>query len=228
MSQLGGGMMPLGGEGEAFSGYKGYGLAVLVDIMTAVTSGGLFGRAVMDTEATSARVCHFFGAIRLDVFRDPVSFKKDMDDMLDQLNNLQPADGCERVWYAGQKEHESEAESNHIGVPLTQKVAEQLSSRAVADDDGGHGALSLDDRASAHGRAISFRRVVERRRRRRDTCVARARGAAGLLAADERRVHLSTRPRSRHAPGGGAHHRDARGRGDRRPGRPRGQWRGSR
>jgi len=132
--QRGGGLLPLGGEGELFSGYKGYGLAVLVDIMTAITSGGVFGKSVMDSEATSARVCHFFGAIRLDLFRDPDELKTDMDRMLAELTGAEPAEGCDRVYYAGLKEHESEALSDRIGVPLTVKVAAQL--KRIGDDLG--------------------------------------------------------------------------------------------
>jgi len=124
--QRGGGLLPLGGGGELFSGYKGYGLAVLVDIMTAVTSGGVFGKTVMDSEATSARVCHFFGAIRLDLFRDPSELKVDMDRLLGELTGAEPAEGCDRVYYAGLKEHEAEALSGRIGVPLTAKVTERL------------------------------------------------------------------------------------------------------
>jgi LDH2 family malate/lactate/ureidoglycolate dehydrogenase len=100
----------------------------MVDIMTAITSGGVFGKSVMDSEATSARVCHFFGAIRLDVFRDPEELKTDMDRLLEELNNTEPAEGCERVYYAGQKEHEAERNSNLNGVPLSLKVFEQLCS----------------------------------------------------------------------------------------------------
>ncbi len=124
--QRGGGILPLGGEGELFSGYKGYGLAVLVDIMTAVLSGGLFGQSVMDSAATSARVCHFFGAIRLDLFRDPEEIKFSMDQLLSELEHAEPAEGCTRVYYAGLKEHEAEEESARHGVPLSQKVADKL------------------------------------------------------------------------------------------------------
>jgi LDH2 family malate/lactate/ureidoglycolate dehydrogenase len=124
--QRGGGLLPLGGEGELSGGHKGYGLAVLVDIMTAVTSGGVFGQAVMDSEATSARVCHFFGAIRLDLFRESGELKADMDRMLGELEGARTAEGCRRVYYAGQKEHEEEALSGRIGVALTAKVAAQL------------------------------------------------------------------------------------------------------
>jgi len=124
--QRGGGILPLGGEGEEHAGYKGYGLATVVDILTALLSGGLFGRDVMDSKATSARVCHFFGAIRLDMFRDPNDFKKDISTMMDELNSLKPAEGCERVFYAGQKEHEAEKRSWIDGVPITDKLYDEL------------------------------------------------------------------------------------------------------
>jgi LDH2 family malate/lactate/ureidoglycolate dehydrogenase len=132
--QRGGGLLPLGGEGELFSGYKGYGLAVLVDIMTAVASGGTFGKSVMDSQETSARVCHFFGAVRLDLFREPEVMKADLDRMLAELSAAEPAEGRGRVYYAGLKEHESEAESALKGVPLSGKVAEQL--RTIGEELG--------------------------------------------------------------------------------------------
>ncbi len=124
--QRGGGILPLGGEGDKFGGHKGYGLGILVDILTAVTSAGVFGKAVMDSEATSARVCHFFGAIRLDLFRDPSEFKADMDRMLRELADAKPADGQSEVLYAGLKEYRNEEESLRIGVRLSAKVWEQL------------------------------------------------------------------------------------------------------
>lgn len=124
--QRGGGLLPLGGEGELFGGHKGYGLAVLVDMFTAITSGGEFGKSVKDSEETSARVCHFFGAIKLDLFRNPEELKRDMGRMLDELTQATPAQGCERVYYAGLKEHEAQQESERLGVPISEKVFAQL------------------------------------------------------------------------------------------------------
>lgn len=129
--QRGGGLLPLGGIGEALSGYKGYGLGVLVDIMTAVTSAGVFGQHVMDSEATSARVCHFFAAIKVDLFRDPAEFKADMDRMLRELRAARPAQEGGEVLYAGLKEWRCEAESELRGVRLPGTVWSQLSSIAA-------------------------------------------------------------------------------------------------
>jgi Malate/L-lactate dehydrogenases len=49
-----------------------------------------------------------------------------MDRLLSELENAEPAEGCERVYYAGLKEHEAESESALGGVPLSEKVAAQL------------------------------------------------------------------------------------------------------
>jgi LDH2 family malate/lactate/ureidoglycolate dehydrogenase len=131
LHKRGGGLLPLGGEGDALGGHKGYGLAVMVDVLTAITSGGIFGAAVADSEITSARVCHFFMALRLDLFRDGTEFKEDISRMLGELRSLKPAEGAERVFYAGLKEHEAERASEREGVPLTEGVWETLKSTAA-------------------------------------------------------------------------------------------------
>ena len=130
LHQRGGGILPLGGEGELLAGYKGFGLGVLVDVLCAVASGGTFGRAVKDSEITAARVCHFFMALRLDIFRPAEDFKKDMAAMLADINSLRPAEGSSRVYYAGQKEQEAEEESRLRGIPLEEGVWKNICSIA--------------------------------------------------------------------------------------------------
>ena len=116
--RIGGGILPLGGLGTVFGGHKGYGLAVMVDILCAVLAGAPFGAAVRDSETSSARVSHFFGAIRVASFRDPADFRRDMDGMLASLRASPPAEGEERVYYAGLPEREAEQESARLGVDL--------------------------------------------------------------------------------------------------------------
>jgi LDH2 family malate/lactate/ureidoglycolate dehydrogenase len=130
----GGGMLPLGGLGTMFGGHKGYGLAVMVDILCAVLCGAPFGLDVYDTPTSSARVSHFFGAIRIDCFRDPREFRRDMDAMLLALRGSPPAEGEERVWYAGLPESEREAENLRRGVPVLRKTLDGL--RAIGRDCG--------------------------------------------------------------------------------------------
>jgi LDH2 family malate/lactate/ureidoglycolate dehydrogenase len=124
--RIGGGLVPLGGDTETLSGYKGYGLAVMVDVLCAVLCGAPFGPGVADSETTSGRVSHFFGAIRIEAFREPGAFRQDMDRLLRQLEESPPAEGAERVYYAGLKEFEAEAESERRGVTLLRKTYDQL------------------------------------------------------------------------------------------------------
>ena len=118
--------MPLGGDGELFSGYKGFGLAIMVDVLCAVLCGAPFGPEVADTATSSGRVSHFFGAIRVGAFRDPAAFREDMDRLLRQLRESPPAEGAERIYYAGLKEFEAEAESERRGVTLLRKTYDQI------------------------------------------------------------------------------------------------------
>jgi LDH2 family malate/lactate/ureidoglycolate dehydrogenase len=122
----GGGILPLGGAGTMFGGYKGFGLAVMVDILCAALSGGPMGPEVFDTATSSARVSHFFGAIRVAGFRDPAAFRADMDRMLAALRATPLAEGEARVYFAGLREFEAERACGCAGVPLTRKTYESL------------------------------------------------------------------------------------------------------
>lgn len=125
-NRAGGGILPLGGLGKEFGGHKGYGLAVMVDILCAVLCGAPFGANVYDTPTSSARVSHFFGAVKISCFRDPQDFRRDMDTMLKALRNCPTAEGEERVYFAGLPEFEKEQESQRIGVQLLKKTYDNL------------------------------------------------------------------------------------------------------
>ena len=116
--RAGGGLLPLGGRGKEFGGHKGYGLALMVDILCSVLCGAPFGAALRDTAGSSARVSHFFGAINIATFRDPDDFRRDLDEMLRRLRESPVAEGEERVLYAGLPESEFELECARSGVPV--------------------------------------------------------------------------------------------------------------
>jgi L-2-hydroxycarboxylate dehydrogenase (NAD+) len=124
--QVGGGILPLGGLGELFGGHKGYGLSVMVDILCGMLAGAAVGPDISDEPGSSARVSHFFAAIDVAAFRDPADFRHDMDRYLARLRTSAPAEGAERVYFAGLKEREFEAACRAGGIPLSQKVYDQL------------------------------------------------------------------------------------------------------
>ena len=110
-----------GGESEEFGGHKGFGLAVMVDIFCALLGGADFGPAVADSQATSARVSHFFGRSRFPDFAIRRIQSRHGYSSLAAEKRI-PADGRERVYYAGLKEAENERQSAADGILLSEKV----------------------------------------------------------------------------------------------------------
>ena len=129
--RLGGGILPLGGEGEKFSGHKGYGLALLVDILCGALSGAATALDVYGDEE-AANVGHFFGAIDVRAFRPLPAFKRDMDKLLRTVREAPKADGHERIYVHGEKSFAMERDRRPKGIPLGPKVVESL--RKIGDE----------------------------------------------------------------------------------------------
>jgi len=125
----GGGVLPLGGAGEEFSGHKGYGMSSLVDIFSGVLSGAAYGGYVSTKKDPSQKfnnVGHFFGAIKIDNFIPLDNFKTTLDRMISELKNSSKAEGQDRVYIHGEKEFVKWENYKKNGVPLQDKVYDQL------------------------------------------------------------------------------------------------------
>jgi len=125
----GGGVLPLGGAGEEFSGHKGYGLSVLVDIFSGILSGAAYGPYVdskRDPSQKFSNVGHFFGAIKIDNFIPLDTFKTTLDRMINELKNANKAEGEKRIYIHGEKEFEKWESYKKNGLPLEEKVYTQL------------------------------------------------------------------------------------------------------
>lgn len=138
ISRASGGLLPLGGAGEEFSGYKGYGMGLMVEILSAVLPGAASLTAVYpsgaDGKPLPANLGHFFGAWRLDAFRDPDEFKADMDSFIRELKGGNLAEGAERIYVHGDKEYEEYQRRTTNGIPLGAKVEASL--KQIAADLG--------------------------------------------------------------------------------------------
>lgn len=122
----GGALLALGGS-DVMRGYKGYGLSLMVDIFSGVLSGASTGKKVGHPgENVPADVGHFFAAIRIDAFRDIEDFKRDMDDLIEQLKNAPKAVGQDRIYIHGEKEFELYDRYEKEGVPLMVEVVNGL------------------------------------------------------------------------------------------------------
>jgi L-2-hydroxycarboxylate dehydrogenase (NAD+) len=127
---VGGGLLPLGGEGELFSGYKGYGLALWVEIFAALLSGAAHATLTYPKlpqgGASPANIGHFFGAWRIDGFRPVAEFKAAMDNLQQLLRNVAKVEGHDRIYIHGEKEYEAAERYLQEGIPLNRRVAADL------------------------------------------------------------------------------------------------------
>ncbi len=92
----GGAMLPLGGDREHGS-HKGYALASIVDIFSAVLSGASYGPwappfpayVPMPQNMPGEGLGHFLGAMRIDAFRPASDFKEHMDNWISRFRHSQ-------------------------------------------------------------------------------------------------------------------------------------------
>ena len=121
-----GALLPLGGA-DITSGYKGYGLGLLVDILCATLSGG---RNLTDVggpdEARESDVSHLFAALRIDAFRPLAAFEGQMDRMVETLKNLPRMEGQNRIFVAGEKEYEAVLQNERLGVPVPEPAIAEI------------------------------------------------------------------------------------------------------
>lgn len=111
--------MPLGSQPEV-SNYKGYGLAIVVDILCGVLSG------IGASPGLGNNFGHFFGALRIDAFRPAKDFKLMMDEMGEKLRETPTLPGYDRVLVPGDKEAQARDAYLKEGIPLYPRVAEEL------------------------------------------------------------------------------------------------------
>jgi L-2-hydroxycarboxylate dehydrogenase (NAD+) len=129
----GGALLPLGSERER-GGHKGYGLALAVDVLSAVLSGANWGpfvppfalRQPDPGRRVGKGIGHFFGAMRVDAFRDLGEFKSQVDHFVRTLRATRPAPGTSGPLIPGDPEREAEKERSQSGVPLLDPVIQDL------------------------------------------------------------------------------------------------------
>ena len=111
-------LLPLGGVRESGS-HKGYGFAMMPEILGMLLSGGRPNMLTGDKNHA-----HHFTAYNVEAFTDLEIFKDGMDDVLRTLRTTKPAPGHNRVLYAGLAEYEEEKERKRNGVPLHLEIVQ--------------------------------------------------------------------------------------------------------
>ena len=133
-AEKGGTLTSLGGSPEGGS-HKGYGLAVMVNILASCLSGATLVTDPMHTRKPQGMdIGHFFLALRPTLFRAPGAFEADVADLCDALRATVPVDAAKPVMVAGDPERAAAARRRRDGIPVGRNLLAEV--RGIAAECG--------------------------------------------------------------------------------------------
>ena len=127
-------LTPLGGAGDEMAGYKGYGYAAAVEILSAALAAGNYMKmltGVQDGTKVPYHLGHFFIAIDTEAFLGRAEFEHTCGEILRALRASEKAPGHDRIYTAGEKEYLVSLERRD-GLNINEAVQRELT--AVRDD----------------------------------------------------------------------------------------------
>lgn len=124
-------LAPLGGgPGDEMAGYKGYGYAAVVEILSAALAGGEFMKALTgvseDGKPQMYHLGHFFFVVDPDAFMGKETFKRIAGEICRALRSSEKAPGHDRIYTAGEKEYLAWLDRKDKGVPVGDAVQKEL------------------------------------------------------------------------------------------------------
>jgi LDH2 family malate/lactate/ureidoglycolate dehydrogenase len=125
----GGMLLPMGG-------HKGYGMAIMFDILAGVLTGSAFGDKILtlldfETQRPSG-AGHFMMAINIAHIMDPTYFKSRLDSLIDEIKSCPRADGIEEIYLPGELEFACEKQRKIEGIPITPQTLNELNQLGMA------------------------------------------------------------------------------------------------
>ena len=120
-------LLPLGGA-------KGYGLAVVLEILSAVLSGAMVGNQVglmFNAPNTSQSLGHFVGAMDLSAFGDVSAFYQRMDDLIAYLKASDRESHVQEILVPGEPEARAAEANRRQGIPFSEDILRVM--RRVAE-----------------------------------------------------------------------------------------------
>ena len=131
-------LLPLGGAGEDLAGYKGYGYATAVEILSAALQQGAFLKMLGGVDSKGRKIPiplgHFFLAIDIAHFTPLASFRKIAGTILRALRASNKAPGRNRIYTAGEKEYLVWCDRRKKGAPVNRETQREI--LAMRDDLG--------------------------------------------------------------------------------------------
>jgi LDH2 family malate/lactate/ureidoglycolate dehydrogenase len=118
------------------AGHKGYGLALLIEVLSSVLSGAGITKEVkswvLENPANPTGQGHAFLAIDIDSIMPLNTFQERMDQMIRKIRNAPRAKGADRIYLPGEMEWQRYEEQKKRGLSLPAEVIESLN--GLADD----------------------------------------------------------------------------------------------
>ncbi len=115
-------------------GYKGFGMATMVEVLGGVLSGGLFGLDVpaMKTFGKEPLITSgFYVAINIDNFMPLAEFTARVDRLIGHIRSSDKAKGVDQVYVAGEIEHRRTVQRLKEGIPISDVVYRELQGLAT-------------------------------------------------------------------------------------------------
>lgn len=123
-------LSPLGGA-------KGYGLGLVVELLTGLLAGTTFAPAVdtpFDDFSRSMRIAHLLVAVDVEAVRGLEAYVRDVDTLIDRLKGQRTAPGVEEIRLPGERSARTAEERRDHGVPLDDAAREVLATVAERYD----------------------------------------------------------------------------------------------
>ncbi|MCY9002353.1 ureidoglycolate dehydrogenase [Peribacillus frigoritolerans] len=114
---------------STFGGPKGYGLSVIVDVFSGLLAGAAFGPHIgkmYDDLDKKRKLGHYFCVINPSFFTDTDIFLEQMDQMIEELKQVEPAPRFDRVYVPGEIEQINEEKNLKHGITIASSVYEFL------------------------------------------------------------------------------------------------------
>ena len=115
-------LVPVGGVGEVCGGHKGYGLAMMVELMSCALQQGTFLSALShptpEGKPGLPKTGHFFIAINVESFTGLPEFRRTVSAVNAELRAARKAPGCDRIYTPGEKAYLRSQEVEKRGIPI--------------------------------------------------------------------------------------------------------------
>ncbi len=122
-------LVPLGGIGEDGGGFKGFGYATFVEILSAALQDGSYMKQLLgfeDGKPVPYKLGHFFLAIDIAHFVPLSVFEKIAGNICRNLRESEKAKGEERIYTAGEKEYLAGLEREGKGAPIKDSLRREM------------------------------------------------------------------------------------------------------